>query len=471
MFEILNNLPPDSGLGDSLYLASDKINYNFSLISASYSTTQQSQIIFDNIYQMLDSFSHSTSNFVTIPTYVNDISLINQSIININSSISTIQLTPGATGSKGATGSQGIQGIQGIQGVTGSQGIQGIQGVTGATGSQGIQGIQGVTGSNLETLLYLDSYQGTRVTPLTGYNGYSVFGNSNANLGINIVNTNTGNGAIANLSLSGTSSSSISGGGIAYFSSGYFVPQMQNTLSLYSFSEFVLFSSNGKSIDFRTGNTWGDETSKFKINNNGQLKIGIEPTTDNTVSTLLGRNTTGGVVIVNFTQSTIISALGYTPYNSTNPNGYVTASIVSGYLTSASASVIYQPSLVIGTAGQFLVSQGTSGSPTWTTLNFSIVTGALGYTPYPISNPASYLNSLSLPPLLATYNYLTTASASVIYQPLLGFTPYDATNPVGYVTSSIVDGYLTLASASATYQTIASSLTTKQVQRLAFLKI
>ena len=451
MFEVLNNLPPDSGLGDSLYLASDKINYNFSLISASYSTTQQSQIIFDNIYQKLDSVSSNFSNYVEIPTYVNDIALINQSIININSSISTIQLTPGATGATGsqgikgatgATGSQGIQGIQGATGATGSQGIQGIQGATGATGSQGIQGIQGIqgaTGSNLETLLYLDSYQGTRVTPLSGYNGYSVFGNSNSNLGINIVNTNTGNGAIANISVSGTSSSSVSGGGICYFSNGYFVPQMQNTYSLYSFSEFVLFSSNGKSIDFRTGNSWGDETSKFKINNNGQLRIGIEPTTDNTVTSILGRNTSGNVVSVSLTQSTIISSLGFTPYNSTNPIGYVTASIVNGYLTTASASVTYQP--------------------------------LLGYIPYPSSNPASYTTTYALASYTASVatTYLTIASASATYQPLLGFTPYNSTNPTGYVTASIVNGYLTTASASATYQPISSALTFNQVHRIAFL--
>ena len=41
------------------------------------------------------------------------------------------------------------------------------------------------------------------------------------------------------------------------------------------------------------------------------------------------------------TASQITTGLGYTPYDSTNPTGYVTASIVSGYLTITSASSAY----------------------------------------------------------------------------------------------------------------------------------
>jgi hypothetical protein len=102
-------------------------------------------------------------------------------------------------------------------------------------------------------------------------------------------------------------------------------------------------------------------------------------------------------------------------------------------LTANAGAVIYSTTASmaltgVGTVGQVLTSGGTA-SPTWQTLTFSTITTALG------------------------------------------FTPYNSTNPTGYVTASIVDGYLTSASASATYQPITNVLTFKQIQRIGFLKI
>lgn len=73
-------------------------------------------------------------------------------------------------------------------------------------------------------------------------------------------------------------------------------------------------------------------------------------------------------------------ALGYTPYNATNPAGYIS---------------------------------GIDGS---------MVVSALGYTPYSSANPSGYINAID-------GSMVTTA---------LGFTPYNATNPAGYITSSSV---------------------------------
>ena len=191
-------------------------------------------------------------------------------------------------------------------------------GATGATGPQGIQGptgSKGATGSSYLYPLTLDDYTGTRLAP-TGYNGFNIFDNINKNLGISIINQNTGNGAIANISLSGTSSATINGGGLAYYSSGYFVNYLRGNTGLYSFSDLFIYTSNGKSIDFRTGNTYGDETSKFKINNNGQLSIGVTPSTDNTATDILLRKSDGSVVISN--KSNITSNL--VPYSGANTN-------------------------------------------------------------------------------------------------------------------------------------------------------
>jgi hypothetical protein len=43
------------------------------------------------------------------------------------------------------------------------------------------------------------------------------------------------------------------------------------------------------------------------------------------------------------TGTDVTTALGFTPYNSTNPSGYITSSALSPYLTSATASTTYQP--------------------------------------------------------------------------------------------------------------------------------
>lgn len=54
------------------------------------------------------------------------------------------------------------------------------------------------------------------------------------------------------------------------------------------------------------------------------------------------------------TSSNVTNALGFTPYNASNPSGYITSSALSGYLTSASAASTYLP-LAGGTlTGQYL---------------------------------------------------------------------------------------------------------------------
>lgn len=45
------------------------------------------------------------------------------------------------------------------------------------------------------------------------------------------------------------------------------------------------------------------------------------------------------------TSSQVTTALGFTPYNSTNPSGYITSAALSPYLTSATAASTYQPLL------------------------------------------------------------------------------------------------------------------------------
>lgn len=73
------------------------------------------------------------------------------------------------------------------------------------------------------------------------------------------------------------------------------------------------------------------------------------------------------------TSAIVTTALGYTPYNSTNPNGYITSSALSPYLTSAIAASTYQPIISLTTTG-------TSGAATLigNTLNIPQYSGSTG---------------------------------------------------------------------------------------------
>jgi len=80
------------------------------------------------------------------------------------------------------------------------------------------------------------------------------------------------------------------------------------------------------------------------------------------------------------TSAIVTTALGYTPYNSTNPNGYITSSALSPYLTSAIAASTYQP---IGSYQAALSGTGfvkISG----TTISYD------NTSYYPASNPANF---------------------------------------------------------------------------------
>jgi hypothetical protein len=91
-------------------------------------------------------------------------------------------------------------------------------------------------------------------------------------------------------------------------------------------------------------------------------------------------NTDGSLVttsVPSITSGQVTTALGFTPYNSTNPSGYITG------------------------------------------INSSAVTTALGFTPYNATNPSGYITGI-------TSGMVTTA---------LGYTPYNSSNPSGFISS------------------------------------
>lgn len=202
-------------------------------------------------------------------------------------------------------------------------------GPTGATGANGATGATGPQGDSFFTTITLDAYTGTRLTPKTPYNGLTVMTSSNTNVGLNVINMNTGNGAISSISVSATSSAS-NGASLTGFSSGYYVPYLRNNFALLSFGDLFINTYNNKSIDFRTGNTFGTETSKFRIDTNGQINIGVTPSFGSS-NFILGRNSAGN--IISLTASNFIGVTGATgPRGATGATGPANP-IVSGYFT------------------------------------------------------------------------------------------------------------------------------------------
>jgi hypothetical protein len=123
----------------------------------------------------------------------------------------------------------------------------------------------------------------------------------------------------------------------------------------------------------------------------------------NIVGGVTSFNTRTGAITLS--SADVTGALGFTPYNSTNPNGYITG------------------------------------------ITSSNVTTALGFTPYNATNPSGYISGI-------TSGMVTTA---------LGYTPYNSSNPSGYITSSALSGYLTSASAASTYLPLAGGTITGSI--------
>lgn len=126
-------------------------------------------------------------------------------------------------------------------------------------------------------------------------------------------------------------------------------------------------------------------TSAIPINNN-QLTNGAGYITS---SALTGYATEQWVkdrgYLTGITSTQVTTALGFTPYNATNPNNYISG------------------------------------------ITSKMVTDALGFTPYNSANPDKYIKGI-------TYDMVIAA---------LGYTPYSNTNPMGYLTISSLNGYAT----------------------------
>jgi hypothetical protein len=184
-------------------------------------------------------------------------------------------------------------------------------------------------------------------------------------------------------------------------------------------------------------------------------KVGLGSVENKSSATIRGEITSGNVT----------TALGFTPYDATNPSGYITSSALSPYLTSATAASTYQTALVSGTSIKTINGNSVLGSGDITITASSVtnaaVISALGFTPYNATNPNGYtanvgtvtgvtatgpvVSSGGTAPVISMAaatasvpGYLTAADWATFNgkQAALGFTPYNSSNPSGYITSS-----------------------------------
>ena len=203
---------------------------------------------------------------------------------------------------------------------------------------------------------------------------------------------------------------------------------------------------------------------------------------------------TGGA---NLGSSDVTGALGYTPYDASNPDGYIDSSSLSGYVPTSrtinnktlSADVTLNASDVGALPDTTVIptitdtysatsSNGMSGKAVASALsNSGFITGissgdvttALGYTPYNgATNPNGYITGIGSADVINALGYTPYDASNpdgfisgindTDVLNALGYTPYDSSNPDGYIDSSAIgDGTITFTQGGVTKGTITTN--------------
>jgi hypothetical protein len=139
------------------------------------------------------------------------------------------------------------------------------------------------------------------------------------------------------------------------------------------------------------------------------------------------------------TSGQVTAGLGFTPYNATNPSGYIDTNGTARVIVESNGSLIGTRralNFIPGTGISLSITDDAANEEVDITIT-STVTG--GVSSFNTRTGAVTLSSTDV----------TTA---------LGFTPYNSTNPSGYVTSSSLSSYLPLSGG-----TLSGKLTTAQI--------
>ena len=198
-----------------------------------------------------------------------------------------------------------------------------------------------------------------------------------------------------------------------------------------------------------TGNITGNAATADKVNHNLIIKLASGTTEGTNMFTFNGsttktvditksalglenvENKSSATIRGELTSANVTTALGFTPYNSTNPNGYTTntgtvtsvAASGSGGITISGSPITTNGTITVGlnlstainglgegtsnaNREDYVVVQYAGGGTTTTTyhrrklkllfaaLNSSDITTALGYTPYDSTNPNGYTSNI-----------------------------------------------------------------------------
>lgn len=141
----------------------------------------------------------------------------------------------------------------------------------------------------------------------------------------------------------------------------------------------------------------------------------------------------------------VVSALGYTPYNASNPLGFITASSLVGYATES----------YVNSQGFLTSISGLNNSLLTNDSNFITASSLSGYATESYVNAQGFITASSLTP------YLTITTAASTYQPIgtyltsiSGLNNSLLVNDSGFITASALSPYLLSTTASTTYQQI-----------------
>jgi DNA-binding phage protein len=187
------------------------------------------------------------------------------------------------------------------------------------------------------------------------------------------------------------------------------------------------------------------------------------------------------------TSTDVTNALGFTPYNATNPSSYITTAgarsaisatqnltynsttgvltgpDLSGYLTSSTAASTYQTQS--GMSSYLTTADAGTTYQTQAGMSSYLTTADAGTTYQTQSGMSAYLTTADAGTTYQTQSgmssYLTTADAGTTYQTQSGMSAYLTTADAGttYQTQAGMSSYLTTSSASSTYQPLDADLT------------
>ena len=267
----------------------------------------------------------------------------------------------GATGPQGAAGTNGTNGTDGATGAMGPQGPTGLTGATGATGPQGATGASGTNGTNgTDGATGATGPQGP--TGLTGATGATGPQGPQGATGAQGPQGNTG--AAGSNGTNGTT--------------GAAGPNSVSTSTTTAITG-LLKGASGNVAQAVSGTDYDAPGAAAAV----AATLGALATE----STLLHSQLPALV------SADVTTALGFTPYNATNPSGYITASALSPYELTASLGALATESTLLhsqlptllsadipaNTANTSGTSGGLSGSPSITVaaVNASgLITGA-----------------------------------------------------------------------------------------------